>query len=291
MQAPSISRFNPLQIVARRMKFGFDSETSRYWHSGSPCITHFFTAFSMGFPIGEKFFIDSVKFYENDIKDEGLRERVDRFLRQEAQHSAQHRLFNETILNPNEKESLHNSEKKYLQTRAKQTKFPTDLDNLAITVAYEHITAMFADKILRYDDFMTQEGLDPIRALWIWHCIEETEHKSVAFDVYKMVGGGYSKRVSWFFFAAMLFTASTTFAQVSLLYHDKRLVNVTDWLRYSRFMFGGKGLIRTMIPDFIRYLMPSFHPWKVDNHELVDKWRDAVEAYMTERQLVESRPS
>ena len=38
-------------------------------------------------------------------------------------------------------------------------------------------------------------GDEAVRDLFVWHALEESEHKAVAFDVYKAVGGGERLRV------------------------------------------------------------------------------------------------
>ncbi len=38
-------------------------------------------------------------------------------------------------------------------------------------------------------------GAEAVRDLFVWHALEESEHKAVAFDVYKAVGGGERLRV------------------------------------------------------------------------------------------------
>jgi hypothetical protein len=53
----------PVSVHVRRMHFDLEA-APRYWHSGSPFLTHFFTAMSVFFPAGEKFFIDSVRYFE-----------------------------------------------------------------------------------------------------------------------------------------------------------------------------------------------------------------------------------
>ena len=69
------------------------------------------------------------------------------------------------------------------------------MNRLAITVALEHFTAIMADELLRNPEY--EKLMDPEHAkLWLWHAVEETEHKAVAFDVYRAVGGGYVRRAA-----------------------------------------------------------------------------------------------
>src|SRR5690606_41942592 len=52
------------------------------------------------------------------------------------------------------------------------------------TCALEHFTAMLAETILEHPEML--EGMDErVLPLWLWHAVEESEHKSVAFDVYQ----------------------------------------------------------------------------------------------------------
>ena len=41
--------------------------------------------------------------------------------------------------------------------------------------------------------------------LWMWHALEEIEHKGVAFDVYEAVGGGYLRRALAMLWVTVLF--------------------------------------------------------------------------------------
>ena len=71
---------------------------------------------------------------------------------------------------------------------------------LAMTCALEHFTAMMAELLLNNEDM--RELMDPeVRRLLVWHALEETEHKAVAFDVYLATGGSYRTRI-----VAMLIT-------------------------------------------------------------------------------------
>ncbi len=59
---------------------------------------------------------------------------------------------------------------------------------LAITCAFEHFTALLGGYILRHPEVLSTLYLDAVK-LWVWHAIEEIEHRSVAFDVYQHVYG------------------------------------------------------------------------------------------------------
>lgn len=51
------------------LDFGLDGDIPRYWLDGHPFKTRFVDALSMTFPIGEPFFISSVRRYRDQITD------------------------------------------------------------------------------------------------------------------------------------------------------------------------------------------------------------------------------
>ncbi len=67
--------------------------------------------------------------------------------------------------------------------------------NLAATAALEHFTATLAELVLTDEATREQFGHPAVRELFVWHAHEESEHKAVAFDVYKAVGGTERMRV------------------------------------------------------------------------------------------------
>jgi len=44
-------------------------------------------------------------------------------------------------------------------------------------------------------------------------------------------------------------------------------------------LFGWKGFISRLIPDYLDYLRPGFHPWDEDNSELIAQWRAVLDQY------------
>jgi predicted metal-dependent hydrolase len=69
-----------------QLDFKLDKGLPRFWNGGDPYKTRFFDAMSLTFPIGERYFISSVRAYRDDIKDPKLAAEVKDFIRQEAQH-------------------------------------------------------------------------------------------------------------------------------------------------------------------------------------------------------------
>ena len=84
-------------VVREQLDFGLDQDIPRHWVGGDPFKTRFFDAMSTLFPMGEKFFIVSVRAFKDQIDDPKLAEEVRDFTRQEAQHSLVHRQFNDRL--------------------------------------------------------------------------------------------------------------------------------------------------------------------------------------------------
>ena len=86
-----------LEFAPRRPSFEIEKALATDWHSGSSFKTAYFNALSMLFPIGEKFFIDSVRYFNDQIEDPRLIAEVTAFQGQESVHRLEHQRYNETL--------------------------------------------------------------------------------------------------------------------------------------------------------------------------------------------------
>ena len=259
-----------LSINLRRPKFELEQALARDWHGGSAFRTAFFNAMSMLFPLGEKFFIDSVRAFRPDIEDERLLAEITAFQGQESIHRLQHQRYNELLckLRGYDLEAMEEPSRRRQEWVRKNM---SKRRQLAGTVAAEHITAIMADAMLRNED--TMRGADPLIAeLWRWHGIEETEHKSVAFDVYAAVGGNLKERRQALLFSTWYFFKDTFHNMRLMMRHDRKSGNWRLWLGGLNFLFGRPGILRRIIPDYLAYYRKDFHPWQIDNRELIDSW-------------------
>ena len=101
------------------------------------------------------------------------------------------------------------------QVMSFQKQYLSPLSQLACTTAFEHFTATFAHILLRSKDGLRCMRA-PQRRLWMYHALEEIEHKGVAFDVYEAMGGGYLRRAIAMIWVTIVFALSLGCVRVYL---------------------------------------------------------------------------
>ena len=108
-------------------------------------------------------------------------------------HGREHRAFNDRL------DELGYPTKRFERITKKglaiRERLLSPKSNLAATAALEHFTATLAELVLSDEETRDLFGHDEVRNLFLWHALEESEHKAVAFDVYKAVGGTERMRV------------------------------------------------------------------------------------------------
>ncbi len=271
MPTPMPSPRAPRPMPVRRVNLAFSA--GRYWFAGNPQVTHVMTALSAAFPEGEKFFMDSVAHYRKRIEDPALRQEVARFLGQEAAHTREHVAFNAWLAaRGDETEHLERDVVLLLLNRAR--KAPRRVQ-LAVTCALEHFTSLLGEQLLEHPELLSQ--IDPgVRDLWAWHAIEESEHKAVAFDVYEATGGDYATRVVVMAAATVLFVGAVSRMKSDLVRRDPGAQGLRHWISGMDLMWGRKGWFRRLIPGYLSYYRPDFHPWERDTTGLLERARAAL---------------
>ena len=83
--------------VRRDLRFNLPPERACDWHVQGSHVTHFFNALSLLFPAGERFFMDSVRNYRDQIDDPVLKKQVLGFIGQEAMHTREHIEYNDLL--------------------------------------------------------------------------------------------------------------------------------------------------------------------------------------------------
>lgn len=276
-QAFQFRRPEGVQVTYRRMKFDFEDQGfERYWHSGSPFKSLFWSQLSTAFEPGEKFFIDSARALRKEIKDPQLMAELQEFCRQEGHHTAQHIKFDR--MNAKLGVDVDMCQKRYRRILDRARRMLDPMEMLAATSALEHFTACFADQFFKNAEL--SRGGDPkVVALWAWHAAEESEHRATCYDIYNSLGGSYFKRVTTLFGSWALILYGALVNTTILLHRDGKLFT-KDTAKGLWYLFGRKGLVTGLAPAFIEYLSPRFHPWKGVDGSAIKKWEAENRRYV-----------
>ncbi len=272
---PATQTSNPdRQVPTRRISFAeaLRDLPKHFAEDGDIIGSHLIASLSSVFPDGEDFFVRSVRHYRDQITDPALKRQVSGFIGQEAVHGREHREFNDRLdqLGYFTKQAERFTEKGL----ALRERIAPPISNLATTAALEHFTATLAEIILSDERARRMIGHPEVENLFVWHALEESEHKAVAFDVYKAVGGSERMRV-WTMKGIRLGFVIGMGLQVILsvlLDPQARRHPVKLW-RSFRKLKSSPFLSRETWDLLKDYDRPDFHPDDRDTDELVTRWR------------------
>ena len=172
----------------RRVRFPMPTSTKRqHFVDGDLVMSHFISVLSATFPEGEDFFIRSVRVFPEFHRRSPIADSGQGFHRTRGHTRHQHRLLNERLQAmgyPTARIDRHVARLIKLLER----RFSPEM-RLSMTSALEHYTATLAEIILTSDDAQKLIGQTEVRPILLWHAFEESEHKAVAFDAYRLIGG------------------------------------------------------------------------------------------------------
>lgn len=278
-----MSTVAPMQheIVPRKdLQFRLDSEDiPRYWLGGDPYRTRFFDAMSTLFPEGEKYFIECVRDYRDQVTDPVQKDQVRDFIFQEAQHGRVHTLFNNRLKDQGiDVDSLLDEQKRVLGWYRRSM---PKVWNLAQTAAAEHMTALMAHFFLEHREELA-DGDPRVRAIYFWHAVEEIEHKAVAFEVLTRVAkASYFTRVLAMLWESLNFPFHTFLIMRYMFNVD----GLRGWRRVKTvlkgvwWLYGPRGIYMRMMPHYLAYYLPGYHPWKRGGMAAYGEWRRAYERH------------
>lgn len=251
-------------IPREKLNFQLDApDLPKYWFDDDVFKTRFFDALSVIFPPGERFFMTCVRDFRDRVTDNPqLLEDIKAFNRQEGQHTMVHAQFNERLRQQGQdvdgmlkwlENLLFNGWRKWYSKEY----------TLSQTAALEHFTALGAFMIFgRHDIF---GSADPrVRAMYIWHALEEVEHKGVAYDVLqKYAKVGYLRRQLALLEMMVIFP-------LTIFVFMRRMLKADGYGFFQRVGIFAKGvwwlakpggLLAPMTLPFLRYFKPGYHPW------------------------------
>ncbi|MEO5640808.1 MAG: metal-dependent hydrolase [Sphingomicrobium sp.] len=258
-----------LTITPRDRRFGRNDATPRWWHGGNPYASALYNALSATFPIGEAYFVESVRSFR-DGTPEPLASEIRAFTTQEVIHSREHLAFNRRAADAGY--DLGPLEQR-VKDRLALTKARPPIVSLAATMALEHFTAILAHELLANPRHL--DGADQATAdLWRWHATEEIEHKGVAYDTWLHATKAWPSAKRWKVKAKVMmlvtrnFIVDRTAGALELLRQDG-ITGVKAWSKLIWYMWIRPGMMRKIFSAWAKFFLPGFHPWNEDDRALI----------------------
>ena len=271
----ALVQYHATPIVRSNLDFKL-ADVPRYWFAGDPFLTRMFDALSLTFPDGERYFIQSVRLFRDQIQDPDLKQRVADFIRQEAQHGIAHDKMNQVMKDQGMPVD------QFIQRLNKvfkfELKYRSPQYNIAMTAAAEHLTALMAETFYGEKDTL-QDAHPYVRALFAWHAIEEMEHRDVAFDVMQQVGNvpEVTRKMALVLTTGLMFGFTLYRANVMLKCDGfNRTQRIKMNVRGLQWLFGKQGKLRKMQSQYRDWFKPDFHP---SQHPIIaqyDVWLETL---------------
>jgi len=268
----------PHAIVVRDRRFGREQAQQRWWLNGDPVATAWFNALSATFPRGETLFVDAVKAFREGAPP-ALAAEIRGFIRQEVNHTREHVAFNRAAADAGyDLAAIDARVERLIGDVYARPKIAW----LAVTIALEHFTAMFAHEFLEHPEHFVGAGSEQAE-LWRWHAVEEIEHKGVAYDTWLHATRDWSRWKRWRLKSLLMLVITRRF--VRNRFQDAKELLAQDGItgrkakaRLIWYLVGRPGILRRVFPAWCAYFLPGFHPWNTDDRVLIGAYDGSVTA-------------
>lgn len=268
-------------IPIRHMDFKFDAKTvDTTFYLNTELASAYFEALSIFLTYGEELVIDTARHHRQFLTDPVLKQRVTALIGQEAIHSKMHNEFNDVL-------AEHRFPVAFYRFLAEQVfeygfkQLPHRLQ-LSLMAGIEHFTAVIAEFFMKHEEIFFQTDDEKQRALWMWHMLEESEHKDIAYDVYQTLSGNYPLRVTGFAMAffTILFLVPLGGALIPVFRKPTQVLRRAYWKDVRRsigLLFGPKdGVYGSTMKHILDYLRRDFHPNDHDTRAYLAYYKDRL---------------
>tara|TARA_R110002073_G_scaffold45053_2_gene124651 strand:- start:69572 stop:70501 length:930 start_codon:yes stop_codon:yes gene_type:complete len=270
-----------VEIPIRHMDFQFDAkDVDTTFFRNTELATAYFEALSIFLTFGEDLVIDTARYHRQFLKDPVLKQRITALIGQEAVHSKMHNEFNDTLAEHRFPVAFY----RFLADNVFEygfKKFPNRLQ-LSLMAGIEHFTAVLSEYMMKHEDIFFETKDEKQRALWMWHMLEESEHKDIAYDVYQTLSGSYPLRISGFALAAftIMFLVPLGGSLIPVIRKPSNLFSLRYWkdVKNSLALLAGPkdGVYGSTINHILDYLRKDFHPNDHDTTAYLDYYKEKL---------------
>ncbi|MEM7360887.1 MAG: metal-dependent hydrolase [Pseudomonadota bacterium] len=275
------------KLEGRKIPFEFADNIEACWIPNQPQLSAMMNGASLTMPYLEPFLIRTIREASKQIDDKQLRADIAGFASQESYHFRTHRRFNDLLTEQHYPE-LRRLEEKMQASYARLNKRSLQT-RMAYTAGFEAMT-MGVTRWLIGDRVKLFAGADPAATSFVlWHMVEETEHKRVAYDVYQALYGdgirAYFRRAIGVFHGSMDVVRFSRQGYIMMLKSDGIWRNLKSRLRLYKWVceFLGKAM-----PFLLRAALPNHDPRDEQDLEWVTDWLEGYDHHPEQVPIVDT---
>ena len=268
-------------IPIRHMKFDFEPDKiDPKFFMNAELASAYFASLSIFLTYGEDLVIDTARYHRDFITDPLLKQRVTSLIGQEAIHSKMHEEMNDAYLECDLPVKLFRFLAHYVFEYG-FNRFPQPM-KLSLMAGIEHFTAVLAEYMMHHEEIFFRSQDEKQRAIWMWHMLEESEHKDIAYDVFQELSNNYALRMAGFFPALITILILISAASLIVPFYRKpsNLVSWSYWKDVPRsisLIFGLKdGVYGSTLGHIFDYMRKDFHPNDHDTSAFLAYYKETL---------------
>jgi predicted metal-dependent hydrolase len=247
-------RYQPKQvdeIIVREFAFEFPDDLDPVWIPRHVARSHLFNGLSLTMPYLEPFLVKTMREASEQISDPDLQKDMRDFNAQEARHYQCHRRLNE-LLKANGYPELAEVETRMARSYERLLKRSLRT-RLAYSAGFECMTNGFTHWFINKRTRLFAHASPHVSSFWLMHMVEETEHKTVAFDAYMAYSGRYLPRALGVFHGSFhvlgygILGMKEALKKDGDLYHPRRIAEIIRELASLAHNVGAY-LLRALLP-------------------------------------------
>ena len=268
-------------LTVRKIPFEFPDDIDPQWIPNEPELSAMFNGGSVVMPYLEPFLIRTMREVLKQLDDSGLSADAVSFMAQEGQHFKTHRRFND-LLKAKRYPELAQVEEAMVKSYAKLAK-KNLRTRLAYSAGFEAMTLGVTKWIIERRVKLFAGSDTRIASFILWHMVEETEHKRVAYDLYTAV---YPASLSSYW-ARMIgvFHGSLDVIRFSMRSYKIILKKEKLWTQLSSRLRLASQLTQFMAyvgPFLLRSALPGHNPRNEKDPQWVLDWLEGYAKFTTD---------
>lgn len=261
-------------MIVRRMRFPYPDSLKAWWNPARPEFSHVVNAASLAMPFLEPYLIDTMRQAKEKITNPNLLADVDAYIAQESTHFRQHQQFNKRLADLGYK-SVPAMEQKLREDYAAFSRTRSFTFNVAYAEGFEAMALTIGHMLVEEREFLFGNAEPSVSSLILWHFVEEIEHKTVTYDVFKALDGRYFWRIYGLLYATIHIMARTRQGYRAMLIEDGRWYTLSSRLALYSVLLR---VFRRLTPRMLRIFGPSYDPRQVPDPDWMKSWRSQHQA-------------